>query len=312
MLDKNSKTSRLPAPEDPRAEGFAHKIIVWWLPILYFLISSLFYLRTYDSAQVKITVMQMGGLTLLTLWICRLIEAGGAAFTKDDLVCLSPFLAYLLVGILSYIHAPYLMSSTDFFLRHVFFMTAALIVIYEFSAVDTDRLTRILLWTGWVAIGYGFLQFLDLKLFPPGLGLGIDPFIWRGAFGERIFSTYGNPNFFADFLVIIFPILLTQWLKTRRWSLIVLMGMLVVDLIATGTKGAWLGFALVVFLFGVIAFIFFKSEIAAYRKALCPSYLKPSISLPASTKISAARTPMHPLTSIIRSRLRRSCASRGV
>jgi O-antigen ligase/tetratricopeptide (TPR) repeat protein len=251
------------------AEMYAHKVIIWWLPILYLLISSLFYLRTYDSAQVKITIMQMGGLALLTLWGVRLLEAGKNALSKDDLVTLSPFLAYLLVGILSFIHAPYHMASTDFFLRHFFFMTVALIVIYEFNLAATDRLTSILIWTAWIAVGYGFLQFVDMKLFPPGIGQGIDPFIWRGAFGERIFSTYGNPNFFADFLVITFPILLTQWLKDRsRWTLIPLMGMLLVDLIATGTKGAWLGFALVIFLFGVVAFAFFKEAVAPFKKLI--------------------------------------------
>ncbi len=262
-------------PEQPKrragaqaasAESFAHRVLTWWLPILYLLISSLFYLRTYDSAQVKITVMQMGGLALLVLWLARLIEARGAAFTKKDLVCLSPFLAYLLVGILSFLHAPYHMASVDFFLRHFFFMVAALIAIYELNAQGVERLSRILILAGWIAIGYGFLQFLDLRWFPSGIGKGIDPFIWRGAFGDRVFSTYGNPNFFADFLVILFPILLTQYLKTRRKILLPLLFMLLVDLVATGTKGAWLGFAMVLFFLGVIAFLYFPEQVAPYRK----------------------------------------------
>ncbi len=248
------------------AEDFAHRALVWWLPILYCLISSLFYLRTYDSAQVKITIMQMGGVVLLALWVARLLEAGRVAFNKADLVCLSPFLAYLLVGILSFWHAPYHMASVDFFLRHFFFMTAALIVIYEFDAEAAERLTKILIVTAWIAVGYGFVQWADTRWFPHGVGLGIDPFVWRGAFGERIFSTYGNPNFFADFLVIIFPILLTQYVKTRRWSLLPLMGMLLVDLIATGTKGAWLGFALVIFMLGAVALVYFKTLVAPARR----------------------------------------------
>lgn len=250
------------------AELFAHRVIVWWLPILYFLISSLFYLRTYDSAQVKITVMQMGGLAVLTLWLCRLVEAGGRALTKDDLVTLSPFLAFLLVGILSFLHAPYHMASVDFFLRHFFYMTVALVVIYELDQQGTDRMTGLLTWTGWVAIGYGFWQVIDTKFFPMGPGKGIDPFIWRGAFGERVFSTYGNPNFFADFLVIIFPILLTQYFKKPRFSLIVLMAMLLVDLIETGTKGAWVGFAIVLAIFGVIAMVYFNKLIERYKKLI--------------------------------------------
>jgi O-antigen ligase/tetratricopeptide (TPR) repeat protein len=248
------------------AELFAHKVILWWLPLLYFLISSLFYLRTYDSAQVKITMMQMGGLALLTLWVVRLVELGISSISKDDLVCLSPFLAYLAVGILSFLHAPYHMASVDFFLRHFFFMTAALIMIYEFNQQGTERLTRVLIWTGWVAIGYGFLQWVDHTWFPPGVGRGIDPFIWRGAFGDRVFSTYGNPNFFADFLVILFPILVTQFMKERRWSLIPLTIMLLITLVRTGTKGAWVGFAIVLIIFGILAFVYFDEIFGPYKK----------------------------------------------
>ncbi|MDE1976051.1 MAG: O-antigen ligase family protein [Elusimicrobia bacterium] len=267
-VHSKSDKGRRSGPLKPTAEFFAHKAIIFWLPILYFLISSLFYLRTYDSAQVKITIMQMGGVALLALWLIRLTETGFSAFSKEDIVCLLPFIAYLADGIFSYIHAPYHMASTDFFIRRVFFMLAAFVVIYEFDYDSTEWLTRVLIWTAWVAIGYGFWQFIDVNFFPPGIGKGIDPFVWRGAFGTRIFSTYGNPNFFADFLVIIFPILFTQYLKTKRKSLLPLMAMLLIDLFATNTKGAWLGFAGVVFFFGVIAFTYFKERVARYKKPI--------------------------------------------
>ena len=247
------------------AEAFAHKAITLWLPILYLLISSLFFLRTYDSAQVKISIMQMGGVGLLTLWLCRLALAGRHAFKKDDFLTLAPFLAFLLVGILSFLHAPYGMASTDFFLRHLFYMIVALIVIYEFDALSVERLIQWLIWAAWIAIGYGTLQFVDAHAFPPGVGKGIDPFVWRGAFGPRVFSTYGNPNFYGDFLVIIFPILLTQFLKTRRWTLVPLMAMLLLNLICTGTKGAWLGFAMVCVLFGAVSLKYFKEFSRPYR-----------------------------------------------
>src|SRR5262249_14667319 len=42
---------------------------------------------------------------------------------------------------------------------------------------------------------------------------GIDPFVWRQAFGGKIFSTFGNPNFFGNFLVILTPITLALMLK---------------------------------------------------------------------------------------------------
>ncbi|MBI2386181.1 MAG: O-antigen ligase family protein [Elusimicrobia bacterium] len=250
------------------AETYAHRAIITWLPLLYLLISSLFFLRTYDSAQVKISMMQMGGLGLLTMWLVRLAVAGRHALNREDLVCLSPFLAYLVWGVFSYLKAPYHMSSTDFFLRHMFYMIVSLITIYEFDEAAIGRLFKILIWTAWVAIGYGTLQFVDTAMFPPGVGKGIDPFVWRGAFSDRVFSTYGNPNFYGDFLVIMFPILVTQWFKTRRWSLIVLIAMLLLNLVKTGTKGAWLGFAMVCFIFGVIALVFFPEQSKPYRKRL--------------------------------------------
>ncbi len=250
------------------AEAFAHKAITLWMPVLYFLISSLFFLRTYDSAQVKISVMQMGGVGLLTLWLCRLALAGRNAFNKEDLLVLMPFIAYLAYGVFSYIHAPYRMASTDFFVRQTFYMIVALIAIYEFDRVSSERLIEWLIWAGWVAIGYGMLQFVDNHWFPPGVGNGIDPFVWRGAFGPRVFSTYGNPNFYGDFLVIIFPILLTQFIKSRRWSLVPLMGMLLVNLMATGTKGAWLGFAMVCALFGVVLFVYFSVVSREWRNKI--------------------------------------------
>jgi O-antigen ligase/tetratricopeptide (TPR) repeat protein len=262
MADKNKGAPRIVRAD---AEEFAHKAVTWWLPMLYFLISTLFFLRTYDSAQVKISMMQMGGLGLLTLWLCRLALAGRHALNKSDLVVLSPFLAYLGVGILSFLHAPYHMASTDFFIRQMFYMIVALIAIYEFDERAVSRLFDWLIWTAWAAIGYGTLQFIDARWFPPGVGKGIDPFVWRGAFGPRVFSTYGNPNFYGDFLVIIFPILLTQFLKTRRWSLVPLMAMLLINLMATGTKGAWLGFAVVCVLFGVVSLAYFKEFSRPYR-----------------------------------------------
>jgi len=266
MADKMKGAPRAGVRAD--AEAFAHKAITLWLPMLYFLISSLFFLRTYDSAQVKISIMQMGGLGLLTLWLCRLTLAGRRALNKEDFVALSPFLAYLVWGIFSFLHAPYRMASTDFFLRQTFYMIVALIVIYEFDDAAVQNLFNWLIWTAWVAIGYGMIQFVDARWFPPGIGRGIDPFVWRGAFGPRVFSTYGNPNFYGDFLVIIFPILLTQFLKTRRWSLVPLMIMLLINLVATETKGAMLGFALTCVLFAGVALYYFAEHSRPYRSKI--------------------------------------------
>ena len=241
--------------------SLARKAIWWWVPLLYLLISDTFYLRTYDSAQVKITLLQMGGISLLGMWVSLLILEGRRAFRREDFIFLAPFFAYLLYVVLSFLHAPYKGPSVDDFVRYTLYMSVTLIVIREFTTDAIDRLTRILIITAYIAVLYGMVQFLDTRYFPPKeLGPGIDPFIWRGAFGPRVFSTYGNPNFFGNFLVLILPIIVTQYLKKRSIFLLPLIAMDLICLFGTQTKGAWLGFGISSFLFAVFYGYFFLRE----------------------------------------------------
>lgn len=241
--------------------SFARKAICWWLPLLYLLISDTFYLRTYDSAQVKITLLQMGGIGMLGLWVSLLVLEGRKAFRREDFVFLAPFAAYLFYVIVSFFHAPYMGPSVDDFVRYTLYMSVTLIVIREFTTGDVERLTKVLIITAYIAILYGVVQFLDTRFFPPkDQGPGLDPFIWRWAFGPRVFSTYGNPNFFGNFLVLILPIIVSQWLKRRSVVLLPLIFMDLLCLYATQTKGAWLGFGISSFIFAVFYGYFFLRD----------------------------------------------------
>jgi len=241
--------------------SFARKAIWWWVPLLYLLISDTFYLRTYDSAQVKITLLQMGGFGLIGMWVSLLLLEGRRAFRREDFIFLAPFFAYLLHVLISFSHAPYPGPSVDDFVRYTIYMSVTLIVIREFTKDAIDRLTKVLIITAYIAVLYGLVQFLDFHFFPPkDQGPGLDPFIWRGAFGRRIFSTYGNPNFFGNFLVLIFPIALTQYLKKRSIFLLPLVFLDLFCLYSTETKGAYLGFGISAFLFTVFYGYFFLRD----------------------------------------------------
>lgn len=234
------------------------KTLQTWLPWLYLLVSSSFYLRTYDSAQVKITLVQMGGITLLGLWLSLLFLEGKKAFRKDDFIFLSPFIAYLAYVWISFLHAPYKGPSVDDLIRYTIYMTVSLIVIREFDKRAVDRLTRILTFTAYIATVYGLVQWIDTRFFPPPReGAGIDPFIWRWAFGERVFSTYGNPNFFGNFLVLIFPILLSQFLKSRSMIYLPVIFLDAFCVYFTYTKGAWIGFGITSVIFLALYIYFF-------------------------------------------------------
>ncbi len=241
--------------------SFARKAIWWWLPLLYLLISDTFYLRTYDSAQVKITLLQMGGIGLLGMWVSLLILEGRRAFRREDFIFLAPFFAYLLYVLISFLHAPYKGPSVDDFVRYILYMSVTLIVIREFTSEAVDRLTKILIVTAYIAVIYGLVQYLDIHCFPTrDQGPGLDPFIWRGAFGTRVFSTYGNPNFFGNFLVLISPIALAQYLKKRSFLLLPLLALILLCLYGTETKGALLGFGISSFLFVMFYGYFFLRE----------------------------------------------------
>ena len=251
--------------------AFARKAIWLWLPIFYLLISDSFYLRTYDSAQVKITLLQMGGFSLVGLWVSLLVLEGRRAFRKEDFVFLAPFLAYLIYVIISFCHAPYKGASVDDLVRYILYMSVSLIVLREFNESAINRLTRVLIVTASIAILYGFVQFLDSRFFPAaGAGPGLDPFIWRQAFATRIFSTYGNPNFFGNFLVLILPVIVTQYLKNRSVYLLPLIFLDLLCLYGTDTKGAWIGFGISTCVFAAI-YIYFFTQLE--RKKILKTFL---------------------------------------
>ncbi len=222
------------------------RLLAYGLPVLLFLVTTSFYLKTYDSAQIKITFTQVGTTALLGIWIVKMLADGKLPFSKSDLVYVAPFLAFLASGIIAWVHSPFRAWSLEETMRRVFFMTIALIGIAEIrSSERRTRLWRWLMAAALFAVGYGLVQYLDSRFFPQGQP-GIDPFIWRQAFSTRVFSTFGNPNFYGNFLVIITPLILASVLRDRGplgrpFLLIVITGALVfmIDKMQLGLFGGF-------------------------------------------------------------------------
>jgi tetratricopeptide (TPR) repeat protein len=191
------------------------RLIAYGLPLVFFLILNSFYLKTYDSAQIKITFTQVGGATLAVLWLIKMCAGGGWPFSRKDLVYVAPLLAFLVSGIIVWLHTPFKAWSLEETLRRVFYCLFALLTIAEFQTAERmSRLWRWLLLTAWVVVGYGLLQYIDFRFFrPPAPGL--DPFIWRAAFGPRVFSTFVNPKFYGNFLVIATPLVFASILRAK-------------------------------------------------------------------------------------------------
>ncbi|MBI5554613.1 MAG: tetratricopeptide repeat protein [Elusimicrobia bacterium] len=216
---------------------------------MYFCIAAValaFYLLTYDSCQIKITIMQIGGAVILATWLFRAMQDG--KFTRQRLRWDLPILLYLLWGLMVFLKTPYKTSYSvvDEFIRLIYYIGIYLAASDYFSQ---DRklvvVANLLLVTVGSTILYGFMQLL-----------GIDPFGWSGAFSTRAFSTFGNPNFYAAFLVLTGPLILSFLFKTRNKMARVRYGLLfaanTISLFITGSKGGWLGIAGSIFFFTML------------------------------------------------------------
>jgi len=70
---------------------FFSRLVAFSLPLTYFLVTVSFYLRTYDSAQIKITLTQAGCGMVILFWALQLIFQKRWPFTKKDLPLVAPF-----------------------------------------------------------------------------------------------------------------------------------------------------------------------------------------------------------------------------
>ncbi|MDR1941099.1 MAG: O-antigen ligase family protein [Endomicrobium sp.] len=239
------------------------KTILYGLPVLYFLIAVSFYLRTYDSAQIKITLLHIGGLFLIMTWLILKIEEGNLSAIKKNFVFVIPIILFLLSGFFSFAFSPFKYASFNEFIKRFIYCGFAFIIISEFD--DDNKILRIKNWliaASYVVCLYGLLQIIDFAFFPPPPDAGLDPFAWRQAFANRIFSTFGNPNFFGDFLIVMNPITLAMYLYRRSFYLLFLWVLIVTCTVFTFSKGAWLAFAAGTFTFIVFyVSVFFRNKL---------------------------------------------------
>ncbi|MBI4802402.1 MAG: O-antigen ligase family protein [Elusimicrobia bacterium] len=202
-----------------RLAVFAQEGMAWSAFLMTFLLPTVFYLRTYDSAMIKITLAQLGTLFLIFFWIIKTVETGRLEWPLPSQKVLLPgilFLAWLLLG---YALSPFKAAALYGFIKMTSFVVLFCIGCAELGNLRfAKRLTDWALAAAWVVTLYGVVQWLDYRFFPDALGWSLDPFIWRKAFGSRIFSTLANPDLLAAFLTGIFPLAVTSFLGSAPLS----------------------------------------------------------------------------------------------
>jgi Flp pilus assembly protein TadD len=248
------------------------------------------------------------------LWLCSLLFFGSTLLGSARLPR-SP-LAYSLAALTAVL---FVSSRSSGRLAEAAFSFCALVpfalgLIFLASACASAAFRRasafLFLFAAGLSAAYGLLQYLDLdpinpiyrgwigllKSFEPGrlspfwAGLldaqDLDPNapvqdLWVRTEGKRgIFSTFGNPNFLAEFLVLCFPLGLAARLAARsvpvRALLLRLLILFSIAIAACGARGVWLALAL-----STLGF-------AALTSWLCPGYRRPLLRTLAGVLLAGA------------------------
>jgi putative inorganic carbon (HCO3(-)) transporter len=240
------------------------KMLLFGLPVFYFLIAISFYLGTYDSTQIKITIFHIGGLFLIMTWLLLKVEEASFSFFKNKFTYILPVFLLLLSGAVSFSISPYKLASLNEFLKRFIYCGIVFILVDIFD--NNKKILNIKNWlivASFVVCAYGILQIFDYHLFPKEtFSSGLDPFTWRQAFSERIMSTFGNPNFFGDFLIVMNSITLALFFYKKKPYLAILWVMIAICSYHTMSKGTWLGFVFGLVVFAALyMFIFLKNKI---------------------------------------------------
>jgi len=256
---------------------YLHRALVILTPVLCFLVAVGFYLKTYDSATIKITFTQIGGTLLIGLFLLRRLESG-LRFSREEALFVLPVLAYFLWGCFSYIKSPFKMwASFDEFWRRGIYTGLFLIAFFEFRKLgDVKYFTTVLLITCFTVCFYGIIQKLRL-----------DPYAWKDAFGHRRFSTFGNPNFFGAWLVGLTAFPLCYFFKARHMIVKVLYAgfffLIVYNIHLTVAKGSFLGAAgttiCAVILMAIFAGFMNRKKVMKFLKIGIPFFIAGVIGL---------------------------------
>jgi len=241
--------------------GYSEKIILG-IFIFFVLFSTL--AIDVKLTRYKLFVMQLSVILLLVFWIVRMMLEGRLVL-KSNLLNL-PILFYGLA-----ISLYYILSRDKVVARNEF--QRMLICVFVFFVVannihDRKNLNYIL--SAWL-LGSIFVSLNGISSFwavknpanvltslfshLAGIFSSIDKWLHlpvREFFGiahygpnERPFATFGNPNFFAGYIIVCLPIFFSMFLiERKRWKLLFGFSvlLLLLNLYFTATRGAWGGF----------------------------------------------------------------------
>lgn len=244
----NLKRNEAQPPPVRKRLSCARLTILIGLVFFFFSVPLVFYPWVTTFVMAKETVAQLLLLVIAACWAIWVAGKGERFSFKTPLTI--PIIALVGIMLLSLINTGnFFASSLGLALWGSFFLLYFIVI----TVVDGSRWSKILLGAalsaGFLAATYCIFQFY-----------GVDFSFWAKLGGRgRLFSTFGNPNYLAGYLIACLPpafVLLTT-LK-NRWKKIILLTTIIVlytSLLMTYTRAAWVGFFVsILFTVGLLFF----------------------------------------------------------
>jgi O-antigen ligase/tetratricopeptide (TPR) repeat protein len=202
---------------------------------------------------VKVSLILVLALVSLSAWAWDLLRNGGQVrHTPVDWLVVA-WMVWVVVTTITSVHRPTaLLGAQGRYEGLVTFFAYALIYFLTLQFVGQPervlQLAKVLFWSSSIVAVYGLLQYGGVVSLPKDLP-------WNEA--ARAFATYGNPNVLGGFLVIATTVALGLALRERGtgWRLCYWLGFGLngLALMATFTRGAWIGGLVSIVLLAVMA-----------------------------------------------------------
>lgn len=245
------------------------KIIQALFSILFFLVPLILWPFTSELFEFnKMVVVYLLTISIVTVWIIRMIYEKKFIFSRTILdIPLLVFLASQLIStVISIDPQTSLLGYYSRFNGGLLSTICYLLLYWAFvSNIDKKsarKLINVTLWSGAIVSVYGVLE-----------RLGIDKKIWVQDVQHRVFSTLGQPNWLAAWLVAIMPIAWVLIIKNKGDKLTFksllphfLSLLFFAVLTFTGSRSGLLGFATVEVVFWI--FVYIKSKFTYFKEFL--------------------------------------------
>lgn len=193
-----------------------------------------FYTKTKDNFLVKETIFSIFGLAVALLLILKILLKKQRHSPLKNTWLGIPLILYLTAIVISSVNATHLQLVVEYLFCWII-LTAIYFTAITFSETESAQTLTVIFISTFIVAVYGILQYLNL-----------DPVKWLSDFGGRPSSSFGNPNFFAGYLLLVFPLIFAKMISTREatkhifWM--VFCFLTVFNIGVTKTRGAWFAF----------------------------------------------------------------------